>query len=924
MSTDRSVLSESLKLRALLRQLPVDKLASISESWGLASAEDAPTGSSVSAEQLSDFLYPRMIASSYFQQMWGRLTEDERDALKFLAIHGGQLSREELNQRQFKGATRNFRKVIDSLLEKGLAYEATELPGLEREEQWLLVPESFLNFIELPIHAEGFLGRLLLKLNTDDLSAMAKRVLNLEDHQLKSPLDIRFDLRKHLVNPENLNAMVEGLPDVERHVFEDLLGRKGQCLYRDLLDATGARKVDHSKAEFINQLSQTTGLAFTVSEGHNKYMNSLMVPRDLYYIINRRYQPDNRSLQRIETMAGVRRNAPALPSLDNSQDILRDLAVFSARLDVFEPKKLTTGGINKTDLKKIAVLFPPAKQTRYTTFLSTYLITSEAFVEIDGFWRSSEGYPERMINPEDCYMDLFHWWLKTTDWNELFIEGVAPVGDRPPQLWTNVVELRLAVLSALASLQKDRWVDYQSFWETLVPILDSRLPKGSGGGGYGGIHSVKDAVSVIIKESLYALGVTAIADAGSPADTSARNRTGTAAKKNTFEVTSDFQFKLSAIGRTLVSSDAIGLKFDAEVDENPLAGQFQHGARWAIIQPNHEIVAPRDLALDATFQLARLCNVKNMDVMTTMEMTRESLRPVLERGASKESILDFLSGLSRMDLPESISQLVEECSTKHGEVRLGSSSGYIISEDNTVLESIFRHPRLTPYIKERYGDNVLLLASETDIGRVAKELRNQGHSTQMETGTVHSTQDNRFHLSLTEMEMQDVIAAVRFLAYVEKLLNTDLSDNRAATMAHRLQPDSTGFLLSGTGVETRSKQIMRRFEVAFNKHDEEIVEKYKTQVSKLVSRTMTSRGPSKYQYKGANPAVDREDISQLITFAQEYEMEVELLYVKQNEQETRVTVQPRGTEGERIYAHNATTDTDAVYSLGRILRARLL
>jgi len=310
--------------------------------------------------------------------------------------------------------------------------------------------------------------------------------------------------------------------------------------------------------------------------------------------------------------------------------------------------------------------------------------------------------------------------------------------------------------------------------------------------------------------------------------------------------------------------------------------------------------------------------------MTTMELSRESLRPVLDRGATCDQIIDFLAPLSRMELPASVSQLVNECGHKHGEVRLGSSSGYIIAEDNTVLESIWRHPRLTPYIKERYGDNVLLLANETDLTRVARELRNQGHSPQMETGTVHANQDNRYHLALTEMEMQDVIAAVRFLAYVEKILDTDLSDNRAATLAHRLQPDSTGFVLSGTGVETRSRQILRKFEVAFNAHNEGIVEKYKTQVSKLVSRSMTSRGPSKYQYKGANPAVDKEDIEQLLAFAQEYELEVELLYVKQNEQETRVTVHPRGIEGERIYAHNATTDTDAVYSLARILRARLL
>jgi len=911
-----------------LRQLPAEKLMSISSNWGFKKSQDLVAGDSTVTDQIADFLYPRMNSGQYFQQMWERLNEEERDALKFLAIHGGQLSREELSLRQFKGAVRSFRKVIDSLLDKGLAYEGTELTGLQRDEQWLLVPEVFLGFIELPIHCENFLGRLLLKTSIEDLSAMARRVLGLEDHQLGSPLDLRFDIRKHLLNPENLSALVDGLSDIERIVFEDLLNRKGQCLYRELLDASGARKVDHSKAEFINSLAQTTGLVFTVSEGHNKYMNSLMIPRDVHYIINRRYQADTRSLQRIETMAGVRRSDPALPPLDNSQDILRDTAVFSARLDIFSPKKLTTGGINKSDLKKIATLFPAAKQGRYTALLSTFLITSDAFVEIDGSWRASEMWPVHLSNPDRAYLRLFQWWLKTTAWNELYVDAVPPSADRPPQLWTNIVELRQVVLSALGTLQQDRWVEYSSFWETLVPLLDARLPKGSGGGGYGGGLSVKDAVAVIIKESLYNLGVALIANTNAESDTSVRARaaSSTGARKPAAEGQAllDFQFKVSPMGRALISSDAVTLTFDVEDGDDPVEGQFHNAANWVIVQPNLEIVAPRDLALDSTFQLARLCAVKNMDVMTTMELSRESLRPVLDRGATCDQIIDFLAPLSRMELPASVSQLVNECGHKHGEVRLGSSSGYIIAEDNTVLESIWRHPRLTPYIKERYGDNVLLLANETDLTRVARELRNQGHSPQMETGTVHANQDNRYHLALTEMEMQDVIAAVRFLAYVEKILDTDLSDNRAATLAHRLQPDSTGFVLSGTGVETRSRQILRKFEVAFNAHNEGIVEKYKTQVSKLVSRSMTSRGPSKYQYKGANPAVDKEDIEQLLAFAQEYELEVELLYVKQNEQETRVTVHPRGIEGERIYAHNATTDTDAVYSLARILRARLL
>src|SRR5690606_1843630 len=147
---------------------------------------------------------------------------------------------------------------VDSLLEKGLVFEATELPSMGNSsgEQWLFMPEVFLMFIELPVHCQGFLGNLLRKLPTDDLVELGKRVLDLEDHQLPSPLELRYRIRNFLVQPENLKEFIETLSDEEREIFEDILNRKGQCLYRDLLDATGARKVDHSKAEHINLLSQ--------------------------------------------------------------------------------------------------------------------------------------------------------------------------------------------------------------------------------------------------------------------------------------------------------------------------------------------------------------------------------------------------------------------------------------------------------------------------------------------------------------------------------------------------------------------------------------------------------------------------------------------------------------------------------------------
>src|SRR5690606_22152524 len=160
------------------------------------------------------------------------------------------------------------------------------------------------------------------------------------------------------------------------------------------------------------------------------------------------------------------------------------------------------------------------------------------------------------------------------------------------------------------------------------------------------------------------------------------------------------------------------------------------GASWLIIQPNLEVVAPPDLSLEAMYMLARCCDVKNMDVMTTMELTRESLRSCMERGTMGEEIVQFLAGLSRVELPQTVRQMVEECCTKHGEVRVGSAGGYVVVDDAVVMESIRRNNKLNAAIKDVIGDRVLVLAEQSDLGKVAKELRNQGLMPHVETGTV--------------------------------------------------------------------------------------------------------------------------------------------------------------------------------------------
>jgi hypothetical protein len=346
--------------------------------------------------------------------------------------------------------------------------------------------------------------------------------------------------------------------------------------------------------------------------------------------------------------------------------------------------------------------------------------------------------------------------------------------------------------------------------------------------------------------------------------------------------------------------------------------------RQFIVQPNLAVVAPPDLSLDSLFFLARFSVIKNVDVVTTFEITRDSLGSGMNRGLRGEEILRFLHDSSRMDLPPMIHHFIQDCSSKHGEAAIGRAGGYIIVDSPALLQEIRSNPRIGPHVKDVIADKVILLSPDVDLQKIAREMRQHGLMPQVESETVHATSEDKFHVTLSSEELCDVISGMRLVGALEEELKVDITKGKAAEMAQKLKPDSPGFFALHRYLDSTSRAYIERFKTALGRVMHEVSDKYKDQVSRLVTRGVRSRAPSKYSFKGPNPAVERKDILELLSFAREYELETEITYVRQNEQEARVLITPKSFEGERLYAYCVGTDSDSMYSLKRILRAKLV
>lgn len=909
-----------MKLQSVLQQASDARLCSIADFWGL-----NPGDARAEHAALVDFLYPRLQTAQYFRATFDKLSQEEKDLLWFVALHGGTLSRAELADRCCGSSVELCATLVAGLEQKGFLFALTASNA--HNQAVTSLPESYLRFFELPPHWKGFLGWLLLNMQEKELTDLARPLGCGVRGVPPDKVDLlRYRVRRALLDPVKLKAYIDSLSQTEQDMLSQVLKQKGSCLYRELLDSTGQKRFDHERAEQLNNLINTRALLFPLIEGDNKYNDLLVVPRDLYYIISNGWQSDTRRLSELDTVAGASAESHPSVILDNRYALLRDLAIFGSFLNTNPVKRLAEGGVNRNDLKRILPLFRTKNPSRYVLFLAEFLISRKLVIDVAGIWRTSEAFRGWLENSRKCYWDIYNWWITEGEWSEAppDIKGEPVAAPARSEL----IALRKIALQGTAGLPEGKWINFSGYCEAIMPQLTSSFPQqGSKRSARNPHHPFVTILRNIVAESLSWLGLVTLGLPPGTAleDSSTGDNFTTKGKRRKVEPPSDeFAFQPTRLGSALLRRNFIPPDSSDEDTLQPDDDAPDFHSQEFLIQPNLEIIAPPDLALDRLFFLTQFCTITKIDVMTILEITKESLRTALDSGLRGGDILDFLTNSSSVQVPETVRHLIDDCSSRHGEARIGAAGGYIIAENPLVIQEIRSNPKLASVVKDVFGEQLVLLYPDTDIARLARELRSAGLMPQIEPEAVHASTDDKFHLTLTAEELCDVVASLRLVAHVEEQLHSEISRGNAAALGQKLRTEATTITSIARHTESTARAYEKRFDAAYDKTVDAVAEKYKTQVSRLVTRSMSSRGPTKYHFRGPNPAVERKDILSLLSFATDYELEAEILYVRQNDQESRVMIQPRSFEGERLYAHCVQSDSDTIYSVDRILRAKLV
>lgn len=923
-----------MKLKSILKTLTADYLEGIQSHWGISPADlSALKGEDDRRSALVTNLYQRLQIRPLWERATHSLTEEERGLVNFLAIHGGDLDAEEVTHRYFEGDVRQMAAVVKSLAHRGIVF-FDDVPDLGKPLLLVGIPEPFLRFVELPSYWEGYLGNFLKEFSTNELKHIATQGLRLEvECNCKNYLI--WLIRKNLLDPKFLRRYIDRLPDGPREIFTLLEQRKGVSVYRDLLELNIQRQYDHQRVDALHWLLNTSGLVFTAFQGGNKYSNLLMIPRDLLYIISNHYQPDTRTFRELDSVSVVTKEKTPNVILDNSNTVLRDLVALCDYLDRHPVKVLATGGIGKNDLRKVMPLVSRFKSLKYVEFLSLFAIQKKFLVSTGKTFRVSQSFLDWLKDAQSAYVDLLTWWLTATEWNEEFIEGNTIHVEPEPQGLVNIAPFRKAVLDLLQEMPKNRWLLFGAFAEELMPKVTHTIPRRSEPLSYEKhTRSNELVLESIMAECLHWLGILSIGlqtedEVGiigtRLGDGKKLKAEGSGRGRPRKQAELHFTFRFTDLGRFVFSrpvEEWHGLFASVGRDEvTPLS----YDADKFIIQQTHEVIVPPDLNLRAFYQLNEIAEVRSLDVMSILAITRESLRAGMDRGLRAEEILSFLEKGSRASLPQSLVILIRECGEKHGEVNMGFAGGYLVVDDPNLLAQIRANKKLGPAVKDVIEERVVLLNPDIDVRRYARELQKIGFMPRLAGEHVHVSDEDTYHLSLNREDMYTLLAAVQYAMTVQDERGRPIAEERLAPLLERLRPNVRTFQglmeLSDqlVSVWTRAAQASVELRVA------EIRDLYTEKLASMVGQTSTKRSSSVHGFDGPNPAKDRDDIKAMLEFALEHEHEVEIEYVKSNQTEVRERVAPESLEGGKLLARCRTrSDAFSVYKLDRIVRARLV
>ncbi|MGH7818967.1 MAG: helicase-associated domain-containing protein, partial [Candidatus Binatia bacterium] len=474
----------------------------------------------------------------------------------------------------------------------------------------------------------------------------------------------------------------------------------------------------------------------------------------------------------------------------------RDVLTFAGYFERYSTRRVATGGVGKKTLQRIAPWLRRSDE-EFASFLGVFLIDRRVLFEGEDRWEISRPNLMRLWDPERLLRSFYHFWVRTPLWNESLQDPDVLSFVRREYISQDpsLEARRRRLCEELAELEEDS-VELGALLARLDRTFQSRGRSGDDArfAPYGGRVSAGAALRRMLRGPLAWFGVVEpvlplVRTGADPGDAET--------------------FRVTRLGRKVLAEDWTAV---AEAIGGPLSDP---AVRFTV-QPNLEVLAPPDLEPATYLNLARLADLRSVDIYTTFAITWDSLMNALDRGSSAKQVLSFLESTSVTAVPETVRQLIRDCEGRHGEVRIGVAGPYIEARERTLLGELEANPRFAAYIQRRIGDQLALLTSNVDLGRLGKELRKAGYSVfsggpEKVQVTTHGAQ-----LTVTRTELEELYAAVRAATRLAREVDPDFDLSALASLEETLALELTR--QEDAGGQTRAGELESLVEKVLRAH----------------------------------------------------------------------------------------------------------
>jgi len=269
-----------MKTKDILADFEFQDIINIVRKRKLLPADEIIDDEKVKYDYIGLIVYDQKISEHtkiYFQS----LSWDEKQLLMYILSEGGVIEGDFLLKAYFEGNQEHFDKLISNLLSWGLIYyDPFYIKNFDLKLYG--IPETYHDYVRVPIYLEGKLGYYLNRYSNSILLALESTI---SDEPLKCQFRdyIIYKLKKELLTPEKIDENLKKLPLLKRKAVNIVTQNGGQMWFSDILKKMGMDKKPESA---VRNVIWNNPFLYIILDKKKDFL--IQIPIDIYYLLKNR------------------------------------------------------------------------------------------------------------------------------------------------------------------------------------------------------------------------------------------------------------------------------------------------------------------------------------------------------------------------------------------------------------------------------------------------------------------------------------------------------------------------------------------------------------------------------------------------------------------------------------------------------------